>query len=180
VPSGPPRLSRPSPDSEWSREHSPSTADTTLQPFSSGAGGVTDPDPGRDAMVRSASLSHKDRLRWPLWALLVAAAAGSTLWLSRGFHDAPLTASPSASALSHVAVPALASSVTPSAAVAPSAAVVAVAPSAAVAVAPSAVVTPSAALPPSPRDATPAKPAKRPAGGAPARAHIPSDLESPF
>jgi len=175
VPSGPPRLSRPSPDSEWSREHSPSTADTTLQPFSSGAGGVTDPDPGRDAMVRSASLAHKDRLRWPLWALLVAAAAGSTLWLSRGFHDSPLPPSPSASALSHVAVPAAASSVTPSAAVA---AVASVVPSAVVA--PSAVVTPSAVVAPSARDATPPKPAKRPAGGAPARARIPSDLESPF
>ncbi|HKO49158.1 MAG TPA: serine/threonine-protein kinase [Polyangiaceae bacterium] len=161
VPSGPPRLSRPSPDSEFNREPSDETADTTLQPFSSG-GGVTEPDQGREAMVRSASLAHKDRSRWPLWLLLVAAAAGATLLFSRGWHDSPIAASPSASALSRVAVP-----VVVPAAAAPS-------------VAPSAVAASSAAPEPSAREVAPVKPAKRAPGLPAVRARIPSDLESPF
>jgi eukaryotic-like serine/threonine-protein kinase len=160
VASGPPSLSRPSPDSEWSRERSAETADTTLQPFSSGGGGVSDPDQGRDAMVRSASLAHRERARWPLWALLVVAAAAATLWLSRGWHDSSLAPSPSASAAVRVSVP------VPAAAV-PSSAL-------------SAAVAPSAAAEPSAHDATSIKPAKRVPGPAPVRARIPSDLESPF
>ena len=173
VPSGPPRLSRPAPDSELNQARSAETADTTLQPFSSGPGGVSDPDRGRDAMVRSASLSHKERSRWPLWLALVAAAAAATLWLSRGWHDSPLAASPSAS--SHTPVPAAAASsmrssiVTPSAPVTPTAEV-----------APTAEAAPSVATEPSKHDATPAKAAKRAPGPASVRARIPSDLESPF
>jgi hypothetical protein len=159
-------LSRPSPDSEWSREHSPQTADTTLQPFSSGPSGARDPDQGRDAMVRSASLAHKERSRWQWWALLVIAAAGATFWLSRGWHDSPLATSPSASALASVAAP-VALPVPAPAAAAPSSA-------------PSAVVAPTVATEPSARDAAPAKPSKRAAGSAPPHARIPSDLESPF
>jgi serine/threonine-protein kinase len=160
VPSGPPRLSRPAPESESSREHSQATADTTLQPFSSGPGGLSDPDQGRDAMVRSASLSHKERARWPLWALLVAATAAATLWFSRGWHDSPVAASPSASRPPPTSVPA-------AAVAAPSAAV-------------STVVVPNASAEPSVREAAPPKPIKRVPGNAPAHARIPSDLESPF
>ena len=162
VPSGPPRLSRPAPDSEWNRERSRETADTTLQPFSTGSGGVSDPDQGRDAMVRSASLAHKDRPRWPLWLLLVAAAAAATLWISRGWHDSPIATSPSASAVSPAPVP-----VPVPAAAAPSSA-------------PSATVAPSLAPEPSARDVAPTKPSKRAAGPPATRARIPSDLESPF
>jgi len=162
VPSGPPRLSRPPPDSEWNRARSADTADTTLQPFSSGAGGITDADQGRDAMVRSASLAQKERSRWPLWLLLVAVAAGATFWLSRGWHDSPIATAPSASARSPIAVPV-------PAAAAPSA------PPSEIA-APSAVVAPE----PSVREAAPAKPTKRAPVPPAARARIPSDLESPF
>jgi len=161
VPSGPPRLSRPSPDSEWSRERSAETADTTLQPFSTG-GGVSDPDQGRDAMVRSASLAHKERARWPLWALLVVAAAAATLWLSRGWHDSSNAPSPSASARVPDPVP-----VPVPAAATPSSA-------------PSAAVAPSVAAEPSARDALPPRPVKRLPGPPSARPRIPSDLESPF
>ncbi len=173
VPSGPPRLSRPPPDSEWQRAHSHATADTTLQPFSSGAGGVTDPDPGRDAMVRSASLAHKERSRWPLWALLMAAAAAATLWFGRGWHDSSLAASPSASALSHLPVPTPVPAPTPAPAASPSAV-------SSAASASSASALPSATAEPAAHEATPQKPVKRAPGGAPARARIPSDLESPF
>lgn len=170
VPSGPPRLSRPSPDSEWKREHSHETADTTLQPFSPAPVGITDPDQGRDAMVRSASLSHKERSRWPLWALLAVAAIAATLWFSRGFHDAP---GPAASARASAPAPAL------QPVSAPTAAVSSAPPSAAIAA--SAPVANSAAAEPSAREVpTPAKPAKRAPGPQPAHARIPSDLESPF
>ena len=162
VPSGPPRLSRPPPDSEWNRERSRESADTTLQPFSSGAGGISDPDQGRDAMVRSASLAHKERSRWPLWVLLVAVAAVATLWFSRGWHDSPVATSPSASARAPVPVPAAAPSAAASAEVAPSAG-----------------VAPNPAPEPSAHEAMPVKPTKR-APGPPVRARIPSDLESPF
>ncbi len=164
VPSGPPRLSRPSPDSEWSRQHSPDTADTTLQPFSSG-GGLSDPDQGREAMVRSASLSHKERSRWPLWALLVATAAAATVWLSRGWHDSPLVTSPSASALTHVPVPVPVP--VPAAAVVPSSA-------------PSALVVPNVSAQSSARELAPVKASKRAPVPPSGRARIPSDLESPF
>jgi eukaryotic-like serine/threonine-protein kinase len=163
IPSGPPRLSRPSPDFEWRSEHSRETADTTLQPFSSGPQGVSDRDQGRDAMVRSASLSHKERSRWPLWALLVIAAAGATLWLGRGWHDSPVASSPSASAPAPRPVPLPASLPT------------AAAPSAASSV----VIAPSSADP-STREVAPPKAVKRAAGVVPARPRIPSDLESPF
>ena len=162
VPAGPPRLSRPPPDSEGIREHSRETADTTLQPFSSGAGGLSDADQGREAMVRSASLAHKERTRWPLWLLLVAVAAAITLWLSRGWHDSPVATAPSASASAPARVSA------------PAAATPSALPSAV-----SAPVAPSAATEPSGHEVAPAKPPKR--APAPAvRARIPSDLESPF
>jgi len=169
VPSGPPRLSRPSPEAAVNLPHSRETADTTLQPFSSGAGGITDPDQSREAMVRSASLSHRERSRWQFWVFLAIVAAATTLWLSRGWHDAPIATSASASARAPVlvppavapAVPAAAPSSTPSAATADNAAV-----------APSAVPAPSA------HEAAP-KPVKRAPPPA-VRARIPSDLESPF
>jgi serine/threonine-protein kinase len=168
VPPGPPRLSRPSPDADSNRPHSHETADTTLQPFSPAAGGITDPDQGRDAMVRSASLSHKERSRWPLWALLTAAAIVATLWFSRGFHDAPVpTASARASAPAPVPPPV------------PAAAVPSAQPGAAIAS--SAVAAPSSASEPSAREAAPvAKPVKRVPGAPSAHPRIPSDLESPF
>jgi eukaryotic-like serine/threonine-protein kinase len=164
VPSGPPRLSRPSPDSEAAPQHSPETADTTMQPFSSGSNGRSDPDRERNAMVRSASLAHKDRSRWPLWALLVAAGAAATVWLSSGWHGSSLASSPSASP-SHVPVPVAVPAPLPAAA-APSAT-------------PSAVVVPNAPEP-SPREVVPVKPVKRSPGPPSARSRIPSDLESPF
>ena len=163
VPSGPPRLSRPSPDSELNSAHSDETADTTLQPFSSGPGGVSDPDQGREAMVRSASLSHKERARWPLWLLLVAAAAAVTLWLGRSWYDSPLAAAPSASASTST-----------------SKSVPVPVPAAAASSAPSAAATASAAPEASPQLVAPAKPAKRAPGPPSVRARIPSDLESPF
>jgi len=170
VPSGPPRLSRPPPDSILNREHTPETADTTLQPFSPTSLGVSDPDQVRDAMVRSASLSHKERSRWQLWALLAAVAVVATLWFSRGFHDAP---APSASA--RPPAPAPAPSPVPAAA-APSAL-----PSAAVV---SSAVAPSVSAAASTRTPAPApsaaKPVKRVPGAHSAHARIPSDLESPF
>ena len=164
VPSGPPRLSRPPPESEGTRQHSRETADTTLQPFSTGPGGTTDADRGRDAMVRTTSLAQRERSRWPLWALLAAVAAAVTLWLSRGWHDAPAATATSASANSSMLVPA-------SAAPAP---VASVAPPA------SAVVAPSVAADPTAQEAVPVKPVKRVPGPPAARARIPSDLESPF
>lgn len=177
VPSGPPRLSRPAPNSRLDQQRSADTADTTLQPFSSGAGGVTDPDPGRDAMVRSASLSRKERSRWPLWALLAAAAAFGTLWLSRGWHDSSLAASPSAAARSATPAPVAAAPSVSSAAAAPSSAP---ASSAALAPASSAAVVPSSVPGPSTHDVPTAKPVKRVPGPQSVRARIPSDLESPF
>jgi len=170
VPSGPPRLSRPSPDSEWTRGHSQQSADTTLQPFSSGAGGQTDPDQGRDAMVRSASLAHKERSRWPLWVLLAAAAA-ATVWFGRGWHDSAGTPSPSASALAHVSAPVPAPAPVP----------VPVPAAPALSAAPSAVAAPSVTpSEPSTREVPSSKPAKRAVGSPPSHARIPSDLESPF
>jgi eukaryotic-like serine/threonine-protein kinase len=165
VPSGPPRLSRPSPDAEGNAPHSAETADTTLQPFSSGPSGLSDPDQGRDAMVRSASLSHKERSRWRVWALLVAAGAAATVWFSRGWHDSPLASSPSASASAPSHAPAPVPVPVPAAA--------------APAATPSAVVAPDAPEP-STREVAPSKPAKRMPGPPSARPRIPSDLESPF
>lgn len=169
VPSGPPRLSRPSPDAALELAHSRETADTTLQPFSSGAA-ITDPDQGREAMVRSASLSHRERSRWQFWALLALVAAATTLWLSRGWHDSPAVAS-SASASARVPMPEPAPE--------PTSVPVAAAPSSA----PSAATSASAALAasaPEPSAAAPAKPAKRAPSQPAVRARIPSDLESPF
>lgn len=169
VPSGPPRLSRPSPDATANLPHSRETADTTLQPFSSGAGGISDPDPGRDAMVRSASLSHRDRSRWQFWVLLAVVAAGTTLWLSRGWHDSPVaTSSASASARAPVPAPGLEPTSAPAAA----------APSSPPSAAASASATSSAT--PEPSATLTAKPAKRVPAQPAVRARIPSDLESPF
>ena len=163
VPSGPPRLSRPPPGSELSRDHSRETADTTLQPFSPDVSGPSDLDQGRGALVRSASLARQERARWPLWALLLVAAAAATLWLSRGWHDSAVAASPSASHTPPVAVPVA----VPTSVTAPSAA-------------PSAPVTPNVAAESSARDAAPPRHGKRAPGVAPPHARIPSDLESPF
>src|SRR6478735_8777073 len=159
VPSGPPRLSRPPPESEGTRQHSRETADTTLQPFSTGPGGTSDADRGRDAMARTTSLTQRERSRWPLWALLAAVAAATTLLLSRGWHDAPAATAASASAHASVLVPASA------------------APAASVAAPASAVVAPSVAAESSAHEAVPVKPVRRAPGPPAARARIPSDLE---
>ena len=171
VPSGPPRLSRPSPDAVEELSHSRETADTTLQPFSSGAGGISDPDQGREAMVRSASLSHRDRSRWQFWVLLAVVAAGTTLWLSRGWHDSPVV-STSASASARASLPAPAPEPTSVPATAASSSLPSASASASAAVAPSA--TPEASAP------APAKHSKRLPAQPAVRARIPSDLESPF
>jgi len=161
VPSGPPRLSRPPPDADSNRARSAETADTTLQTFS---GSLSDPDRGREAMVRSASLGQKERSRWPLWALLVAVGAALTVWLSGDWHSAPLATAPSASAASPVPVPV---PVPVPAAAAPSGVS-------------STIAEPSAAPAASAREAAPKASNKRASSAASGRARIPSDLESPF
>jgi len=162
VPSGPPRLSRPPPDTDSNRVRSAETADTTLQTLSGGS--LSDPDQGRAAMVRSASLRQKERSRWPLWALLVAVGAAATVWVSGSWHSAPLATAPSASAPAPVNAPVPVP--VPAAAV----------PSALASVA----AEPSAAPATSTREATSPKASKRAPSAATARARIPSDLESPF
>jgi len=170
VPSGPPRLSRPSPSTESSKGRSQESADTTLQAFSSGALGSTDPDQGREAMVRSAGLSRRERSRWQFWALLAVVATGATLWLSRGWHDSPLAPSASASARTPALPPTPVAASTTTASSTPSATAVE-----------SAAPTPSAAPESSAREPASVKPVKRAPAPPPAvRARIPSDLESPF
>ena len=168
VPSGPPRLSRPAPSTEPDRVHSHETADTTLQPFSPASLSFSDPSLARNGLARSASRSGADqqqRARWPLWIFLIAASALATVWLTRGWHDAP-AAVPAARAVTASAAPSSA----------PGASVPARPPEL-----PAASVAPSAAVTePSAREPAVPKPAKRATGAASARARIPSDLESPF
>jgi serine/threonine-protein kinase len=168
VPAGPPRLSRPPPSTEPDRVHSSETADTTLQPFSPASLSFSDPSLGRSGMARSASAANQKRgARWPLWIALIAASALSTIWLTRSWHGAAAP-TPAVSA-ADVATP------TPK----PSASEATAAKASST---PSASVAPSVAAPePSAHDSAAAKPVKRALGGAPSsRAHIPSDLESPF
>jgi serine/threonine-protein kinase len=154
VPSGPPRLSRPAPGSEW-KGHSRESADTTLQSLSPGA--FSDADVAREAVVRSMGSTQKRTSHWAGWLLLVAVGAGATVWVT---HSMESKAPPVASAAPAAAplpppVPAAINVVPPaSASEAPAEA--------------------SAAPPVVP------KPPKRTAGVASARAPIPKDLESPF
>ena len=165
VPSGPPRLSRPVPGPESLRDHSRESADTTLQPFSPGGSGFSDLTFDRSPSPRSAAtLADRPRSRWPLWALLVAVGAGTTVWLTHSWHDAAPVSSPSAS-------PPLNMAARPS--VAPGAAAAAAAPTPSLA-------SPNVAAPPPSADAIPTKPSKRPPSAASAHPRIPSDLESPF
>lgn len=162
VPSGPPRLSRPAPGSNDTFERSRESADTSLQGLSDASLGFTERDFRRGAMVRSAGTStQKPPVRWPLWVLLVAVGAGATVWVTRGWHDAPLAPAGAASASN------AANAV--SAAVAPTAV---------------SVVPPVSASSPAPEPIAPEpalqKPAKRAPGVASAASRIPKDLESPF
>ncbi|MES1173509.1 MAG: serine/threonine-protein kinase [Myxococcales bacterium] len=164
VPAGPPRLSRPAPSTDPDHVHSHATADTTLQPFSPGSMSFSDPSLGRTGMARSASgASQKRGARWPLWLALIAGSALATVWLTRGWHDAP---APAVSAAAAASVPKPPASEVARASDLPAA---------------SAVAAPSAAsAEPSAHEPAAAKPAKRVPAAASGRARIPSDLESPF
>jgi serine/threonine protein kinase len=165
IPPGAPRLSRPAPSTDPDRLHSHETADTTLQPFSPASLSFSDPSLARHGLARSASNgdTSKPRLpRWPLWALLIAASALTTVWLTRSWHDAPAPAV-SAAAAAPPKLPAAEVAHPPELAL------------------PTASSAPSAVAPePSAHEPPATKSVKRAPGVASARARIPSDLESPF
>jgi serine/threonine-protein kinase len=157
VPPGPPRLSRPAPGSEPTRDHSRESADTTLQPFSPGSASWSKPDAARAELLGSAARPSPTRVAgWLWWALLAAFAALATVWLTRGWHGAPVAVA--SAPVPKVALPVLASK------------------SSALAAPPS----PSALAEPSGRDPGLTRPPKRLPGVASARPRIPADLESPF
>ncbi len=164
VPSGPPRLSRPAPNTDPDRVHSSETADTTLQPFSPTSLGFSEPSLGRNGMARSASAGTPPKASGPVlqhlfgWLLLIALGAAATVWFTRRSQGTEATPSAAAASIAAPTPPPTPAPDTPSA------------------------TAPSIAAAPSASSAAPAaaKATKRPPLAASAHPRIPSDLESPF